>query len=266
MRVEPASLERPDVAVDPELVKFCGQGSASSLLGNQNVIFIFVDSLTTLWSCSTRRRVEGDCQAAVEWLYDQSQRYGGAVKLNYRVLPEESLAVRVSATVDAKKGCPQDHKLWHDEAASVLVGKQGSLTSLWDTLFSGCLPRQGSSAAVVFLVHLPGSSWAFPFDPSQHEEWQMERANIYSGGGDYDYTYLASQIAHEVLHLFGAIDLRDSAIPSNISPATADAIRQNRLQISIMLQPNNQDLQNYQVDDLTAYLVGWSNRPPAWLP
>jgi hypothetical protein len=77
------------------------------------------------------------------------------------------------------------------------------------------------------------------------------------------YRHLASEIAHELLHLYGAIDLLPEKLRVD-PPELMQRIKENVDTTDVMYLPQQADLSTLTVSDLTAYLVGWAG-PPKWL-
>jgi hypothetical protein len=68
-----------------------------------------------------------------------------------------------------------------------------------------------------------------------------------------------SMIAHEVLHLYGAWDLYNSYVQTHDVASKAQQLFPN----DIMLR-TSYNLAELQVDALTAWRIGWSDKKESW--
>lgn len=83
------------------------------------------------------------------------------------------------------------------------MARPGRLSSRrWDDLFRvyGLPLDRAEGSAVFFCVRRSVPSVAFQFREGENSEFEKERGIIYDNGGDTGQIYLASQIAHEILH------------------------------------------------------------------
>ena len=102
---------------------------------------------------------------------------------------------------------------------------------------------------------------AFPFFEGEHAEFERERGIIYDNGGEEGQTFLDSLIAHELLHLYGAVDFAPGKCPDLLS---AFAKQHDK---DVMHTPTQCPLDRYVISALTAYLVGWCpTRPDCLIP
>ena len=137
----------------------------------------------------------------------------------------------------------------------------GQLSERWDRLFQlAGLPLTGDEgSAIFFCVRRWVSSVAFPYSDGQHNEFRSERGIIYDKGGLEGQIYLSSLIVHELLHLFGAVDLA----PGKSHDCVTEYANKNL--DDIMHTPTQRPLEQYKIGDLTGYLIGWSDTRPECL-
>lgn len=135
------------------------------------------------------------------------------------------------------------------------------MASRWDDLFRVCgLPLDGAEgSAVFFCVRRYVPSVAFKFREGESSEFEKERGIIYDNGGHRGQIYLASLIAHEILHLYGAVDLAPHKAPDQLKEYASQYAR------DLMHTPTQDALDGYDIGGLTAYLVGWSRTKPELL-
>jgi hypothetical protein len=253
---------------DARLLKYRGLGSADRLRGHHAILAIFVDDQGHSWGCPDRSEIENKLRSAFAWIEAEAFQCGVEVCLSATMLPSDRVAQSVNMHIhelDVRAG--PHHSQWQNHVVARLLDRSGSVSTLWDDVFTHCSPPQGGNpAAILFCVRrdLAPSSIAFPFWVGEHCEFQKERGIIYDKGVGGQW-YLDSQIAHELLHLFGAVDLEDSKIPVT-HKETRTAITQNRGHDSVMFVPTQRPIHEYRIDDLTKFLIGWRNSPPDWLP
>ena len=151
---------------------------------------------------------------------------------------------------------------WQNHVVSGLTRRSSSVANCWYELFETCgLPlNRSEGSAVFFCVRRYCPSIAFPFFEGENIEFERERGIIYDNGGEAGQLYLDSLIAHEILHLYGAVDLAPEKAVNSLKKYA------KRCSNDVMHTPTQCSLDNYCIGDLTRYLIGWSQRRPAWLP
>jgi hypothetical protein len=251
-----------------ELGKYRNLGSASVLRGEQQAIFVFVDDAGNAgWTAADRDAVEKHVRSAIAWLEKEAARYGVSVQMAVAFAPPRTrLAQSVSFQVcETDLTAGPHHSIWQDQALTGLIGKAGTVGSLWDELFA--LHHPGLNAFrgrfMLFGVRRYFPSIAFPFSNGQHHKFEKERGIIYDEGNGGQW-YLDSQIAHEILHLYGAIDLCSDKFPLGAQAFNTD-FQQHVDPTGIMVKPTQRPIDEYTVDAFTGYLVGWAASPPAWV-
>ena len=109
------------------------------------------------------------------------------------------------------------------------------------------------------------SSRAFPFSVGEHPEFMCERAILFAEGAERR-PFLPSLAAHEILHLYGAIDLAPGKLEEQAEPLHVAAINARAVHaFDVMHTPTARPLDQYVISCLTAYLVGWRDLPPVWV-
>lgn len=250
------------------LARYRAKGSAATLSGHQRLLFIFVsDAGAAPWMEEDRRPVEAHLASCLHWLRDQARRHGAELSWHYRCLPTDQPAVTIDHAILARDHRPgPHHATWQNQAAAGLVGHSGSLGRLWKDLFGKYLAGDTDcNSVVLFCVRRDAEALAFHFDVDQGSEFERERIILFDKGGAEAKGNLDSIMAHEILRIYGAIDARDCATQGFIEVALKANIREHLAAGDVMDFPTLGDLMGYQVGDLTAYLVGWTNVLPTWL-
>jgi hypothetical protein len=112
---------------------------------------------------------------------------------------------------------------------------------------------------VIIFVKGKGNGYAMAYSTEmKKDKFYVEGAVLYEkyNGG----TKLASSsIAHEILHLYGAWDLYKTFNQTEGNEERARALFPN----SIMLR-TSYNINELNIDNLTAWLIGWNNNPKEW--
>jgi hypothetical protein len=235
-------------------------GSAALLEGDQSLLFIFVDDNgADPWTNDRRKPVEDKIERSVRWLEDKARERGIELRIQHICLPfEPSVACHAGSSIDETDYCAgPGHSTWQNNVVTALTSF-GSVATCWHDLFkAGGLPlKETSGSAVIFCVRRWVPSVAFPFVDGKNTEFERERAIIYDNGGEEGQLFLDSLIAHEILHLYGAVDLApDKACETlkNLASQYSD---------DVMHTPTQRSIECYCIGDVTAYLVGWLKTKP----
>lgn len=247
----------------PSIERYCNLGSAAVLTGHQKLVFIFVDDDgADPWTVELRQPVEIKIERSVRWLENKAQKYKINLRFHHVCIPLGStVACYAGECIDEADYCAGPiHSTWQNRVASGLTS-WGSVASRWDDLFrAGGLPLNGTEgSAVIFCVRRWAPSVAFPFSDGQNVEFERERAIIYDNGGDAGQLFLDSQIAHELLHLYGAVDLAPDKTPEPLKEFAS------QYSDDVMHTPTQRSIECYCVGEITAYLVGWLKTKPSSL-
>jgi hypothetical protein len=135
------------------------------------------------------------------------------------------------------------------------------LAERWDELFELAglaLTEVDDGSAILFCVRRDEPpSVAFRYCVGQHPEFEKERAIIYNmGGNGIRQEYLDSLIAHEILHLYGAEDLAEGKVHESLKEIA------QKLTDDVMHTLTQKPINEYDISEVTAYLVGWLEMNP----
>ena len=243
------------------LERWRGLGSASRLVGDQMLLFIFVDDEGSgPWTPDLRAPVEGKIESGLRWLEGEARNRGVILRFQHACVPTGGHAACDARSridhLDYRAG--PAHSGWQNQVVAGLVGRFGSVASRWDDLFraSGLVLDGAEGSALFFLVRRYANSVAFRFFEGEDLEFEKERGIIYDNGGPGGQIFLSSQIAHEILHLYGAVDFapnKERGLRNEFS---------DRYHDDVMHTPTQRPLSDYEISDLTAYLVGWTQVRP----
>jgi hypothetical protein len=247
----------------PRIERACNRGSAAVLVEDQKLLFVFVDD-NGAGPCTVelRRPVENKIERSIRWLENKAHSFGIRLRVQHVCMPlGSSIACHAGGHIDETDYCAgPGHSTWQNRIVTGLT-KWGSVASCWNELFSaGGLPLNGTEgSAVVFCVRRWVPSVAFPFFEGENVEFEQERAIIYDNGGTAGQLFLDSLIAHEILHLYGAVDLAPDKAPEPMKQFATQYCD------DVMHTPTQRPIERYIIGDLTAYLIGWLKTKPEWL-
>lgn len=237
-------------------------GSATLLIGEQKLLFIFVDDYGAgPWTADLRRVVEAKVESGLRWIESQARSHGVRLQFHCVFAPVNTVASHCWTTINETDLCAgPHHATWQNQVVTNLTSS-GSVASRWNDLFEACgLPlNRSDGSAVLFCVRRYFPSIAFPFLKGENSEFQRERGIIYDNGGEEGQWFLDSQIAHEILHLYGAVDLSPNKAPVQIKDYITLYVD------DVMHTPTQGPLNQYNIGDLTRYLIGWCQAKPDWL-
>jgi len=215
----------PEELTDHVFLNTRAAGISSKLVGDVRVIVIFVTNPSSSWTYEEMTEVQTGHEAMTAEILAEAASYGVSLDLSM----EYHLA-----TVDME--LPDDDvDVWAD-AALTSVGLPLSATASAD------LEAQYGvdEAPILFYLNHSGRAYALPYQNGNFSEYAFF-FNADEGAVRY---------RHELYHLFGAKDF--------YYPAEITSVAENYF-------PNSTMLVNEEAvtDDLTAYLIGWSDEPSA---
>ena len=197
-----------------------GQGDCRSLTGNVLLAVIMVDDSESRWTAAAMEAYQKKQAAATSKLQAEAKSYGASLNVGIHYLRS-----RIQGTLSI-----QNFTGWVSKALA------GAGLPPEEEVIPMLRHNAGvKEAAVIFVVNRPGRAFAI----EQNVQKAFEYTILY--GEDTDYR-------HELLHLFGAKDF--------YYPAEVKRIAAKYFPNSIMISSGG----NVRVDELTAYLVGWTNQ------
>lgn len=195
------------------------KGYCKTLNGKILVDFIFVSDSESKWDNTTREKAENELLAEMQKVQKESEKFKANLDLYY---VSQDVSIDIKATSD-------DYESWQDNAMAKLgyTSLDSAQTALKSTSDYEC-------AAIVFVLNKSGRAFA----STQSSSVGAESVVVYSDD------ILAYR--HELLHLFGAQDF--------YFPKEAMDAAKKYLSDSVMLSSAEGN-----VDDLTAFIVGWTD-------
>lgn len=226
-------------------------GSAKRLTGDCMFYNIFVDDKESSWDSDSVADLYTMQDNALRYLEFQAAQFGHELNC-FATGADEALYVYIDDII------PTDGSNSYELDLYFMSTQYGSVNGLLKSLSEDNTDHD--NYGLIFNVNKQGRSYAVPCNTvfDDHELYDAERAVIfYSTDIDYEYYLTGGTIAHEVLHLFGAIDL--------YYPNDGEDIRKQ-----IIMQYFPFELMHYvpyYADDstisvFTAFRVGWRNTLP----
>ncbi len=213
----------PEELTDHVFLNARAAGISSKLVGDVRVIVIFVTNPSSSWTYEEMTEVKTGHEAMTAEILAEAASYGVSLNLSM----EYHLA-----TVDMELP-DDDTDAWAD-AALASVGLPSSATASAD------LEAQYGvdEAPILFYLNHSGRAYALPYQHGDHSEYAFF-FNADEGAVRY---------RHELYHLFGA---KDFYYPAEVTSAAENYFPNSTMLVS----------EEAVTDDLTAYLIGWTDTP-----
>ncbi len=237
-------------------------GSAKALTGKNIIISVFMDDSESTMDTQTESEILNNTREAADWLEAEAQKRGITAQI-ITGKEDHNLILRYKYS-----GTITDTDYNYDDILLMLK------TLKIDSLYSTITEEYGeANIAVILFLNKPGRSFSLFSDSAAMPEnllagepnpidfryfdvcvlfaYQVYTENVYN-------PYI---IAHELLHLYGAVDLYykySGNLQNDAMQAEKSIIAKRVLPNEIMYHhtPPN------EISDLTAYLIGWEETVP----
>lgn len=175
-------------------------GSAVYLDGKTIIVSIYMDedkSTSDGWSDANIKRTQEYMDIAIDYLEDEANRFGCEAELIYDTSERPDLMYFSDMNI-IKEGMDDDAA--HDVTDS-WIEKNIDYLALLEKY-------DADSIGFMFFMNASGTSWCYPYYPypDEPEYGYLEKAYIYLYD-EYDDYETPATYAHEILHMFGAVDL-----------------------------------------------------------
>lgn len=191
-----------------------GIGYCEKLTGDVHILFVWVDDAISAWNDSDKQTVLFELEKGIQMLETQAKAQNVELSFSQEY---------IESKIDIEAG--EFQKDWKNEAL-VAAGYK----SVGETQQEIEQKRGVSSAPIVFLLNCNGRAYAY----SRSLERGAESVALYASD--------PSAFAHEILHLYGAVDLY---------------VLDETIELAERLLPQSIMLYGDEIDDLTMYLIGW---------
>ena len=236
-------------SVDEEEYKL---GSAKLLDGYNILISIFVDVDGDEWTVEEKQYCKESLEEAVSWIEREGETYGKQIHFLYDMDSQSDLLY--SQSIDFKVDSDsQDsnqytyylyNKLWIQENIDIdsITKKYGS-----------------DSIGYLFFVKDEGTSYTYSHYLEDKNINKEEMCTIYlEDSSNYGIYENPATYAHEILHLYGALDLYEDACPEKVNDYVI-----NTYPYEIMLSTYDETLipneynEVKMISPITAYMLNW---------
>jgi hypothetical protein len=228
-------------------------GSAKELSGNIYTLSCFISGPDDEWTYDEKLEMLKLLNAGQAWIKKEALKYSISLEFNE------------SGTY----GLNKDIKLQYIERGSA-SGKESVdwVANVFHTIgynrildFDSWIRKNtnANNYHVIMFVKGAGISYALPYSNAMDKEkYYIEAAVVYEKyinnvGGS------SSLFAHEILHLYGAWDLYKTFAQSEINEQRAKKLFPNSVMLRI-----SYNIDELEVDSLTAWLIGWNMYPQEW--
>jgi hypothetical protein len=217
---------------------FMDKGSCAQLKGNVGLLVVPVNTPGMMWVEDDVHQVYQSATQSCQWLEKSAAQHG--VPLDLFVFSQWGVSLQLTVK---------------DTSLSPMAIINGSIgyDSLEAYLTHVIQPLGFQQVAVLFVLPGRQGSYATCIMSDKEKPYYESIKLMYLPGETSGNTAPDIIIAHELLHLFGAMDFYTLESPK---PAI-----QQLIQGSIMLMPDGVGLAQLEVDAITRYLIGWQERP-----
>ena len=227
-------------------------GSAKKLIGNCVAVAVFI-SEGEVWTEDDKTATLENLDMALHWIKEQTTEYDIEVHFEtYCVNPEEDIVLDHIPQID-------DGGDVKEEAIKQIAEQleYESITEFYDSIKS---EYEGYNIHFLFLNHNSEGRCHMYSVPIDHADRNLEYNMLYRYEGGIPSTFI---LAHETLHAYSAMDLYD--VYGTKAGARAMRNAEKRFPHEVMLAPFD-DLEQSELSEVTAFLVGWHNDPEDWYP
>jgi hypothetical protein len=228
-------------------------GSAGALRGGVYVLKCFVSEQGGGFSYKEKTDLAQKCDEAVTWLVEQAKTYNVSVRFE-----GGTFGLDADVKLDDIGYGPDDRGNSAAMVSKTLkeIGYPNSLA--FHSWARGNIDCQ--NAIVLIFMKGRGKSYAIPYtsESLDRELYFVEGSVLYEK--QWNGVELApAQIAHEILHLFGAWDLYETPHQTKLN----ETVAKETFPDSVMGRVAH-DISSLKIDPLTAWLIGWNDKPEPW--
>lgn len=232
------------------------RGSAGYLWGDVLLVSIYVDDADGAWRNRQRADVRDSLRVACDFLEEEAAAYGAQLELYYDVqeYPELAYKAQFSGQAAEDRNGAFDRWIYRWISSNIPVAELQESFGTDNVGFLVLLAGQGSAYTNVYYMEDPvryynESSVLFYKYPYEDDD-DREVPGVY---------------AHEILHMFGAIDLYEGS--SDFSPENTGYVAQtypNDIMYSDYVGYDGPDYTQItlEISPVTAYYLGWLKELP----
>lgn len=226
-------------------------GSAYQLCGKTSTLYCFIETADNPWTEAEKEASLSALQQAQNWLMHQAGKWHVSLTFQNHALTSEAIVVPTIAegTGSGKERVDWVHQLVNDLGYSNTKSAYRKLRRKYGN----------KNLQLIIFARANGTSYAMRFaNGMRKKKFFLEGILLYqqySGGSAMP---TAAVLAHELLHLYGAWDLYTTYAQTADRHAKAIEHYPNDIMLRVDFR-----LENLQVDQLTAWLIGWNKNEEA---
>lgn len=214
-------------------------GTCQSLSGKVAVLIVPVSSPGATWDGETIAKVFSHTATACRWLEKEAKEAG--VDLDLFAISQWGVSLQLNV---------KDTSLSPEQIVNMTIGYD----SLKSYLEHAILPMGFDQVALLYALHGTHGTYASQV-VTDSELRQFEAVKLMYDAGRSSEVHVMC-IAHELLHLFGAMDLYHL---SNLTPQLQHLVAHS------VMWTTDPSMETLEVDPITQYLIGWRKQPEkAW--
>lgn len=235
-------------------------GSTEYLDGHTVLVSIYMDedgSSSDGWSDEDITRTQDYLDMACDYLTEAGSEYGYDVKFTYDIYDHPDLLYFTDMDVSTDTG--EEEEIEFEEDTDYWIEDNVDYFALMD--------KYGTdSIGFIYFMNTGGTSWCYP---KYHDRefpilGSLERSYLYlydEYGEEYENP---ATYAHEILHMFGAVDLYEAAEEDGITEAVVDYVDEtypNDIMYTVYDEYGRHVYDDipYEIGPLTAYFIGFTN-------
>lgn len=226
-------------------------GSASYLEGRTVLVSIYMNERAD-WAEDDLAFTQDGMSLAMEYLEARGGEYGHQVELFYDSRQDADLAYFANLPAPDESGDEETHNARVNDWIEQNVD------------YTGLMERyDADGVGFVLFVNGSGISYTYPYYMGDDAEWFLEKSYLFlHDGDDYSNYETPAVYAHEVMHMFGAVDLYQAMPDDGVTDSLVSYV-EDEYPMELMYTTYTAD-GGYEYDNIssiispiTAYCVGW---------
>lgn len=229
-------------------------GSAKTLKGNIYTLVCFISEKGgTAWTAKEKDVQIKKVKNSLKWIEKQAALYNQKVNFSKMGTFGKAEDIKFDA-IEKGSGSGKESVQWVSETL-YKIGYNSTLTFYNQSITD----QRCDEVQVLIFAKTNGTSYAIAMVENANEElYFVEGALIYENYSSGANT-ATSSIAHEILHLYGAIDLYKTFKQSEENAQKAAKLYPNSI-----MRRTSYNIEELNVDELNAWLIGWTNDYKPW--
>lgn len=229
-------------------------GSAKVLEGDNVLITVFVDINGDKWTEEEKKYCKDSLAEAVTWIEKEGEVYGKQLHFIYDMNSESDLLYYQSIDFTVESDTKDRNQYTYYRYNKSWIRKNLDMESVKE--------KYGTdSIGYLFFVKDEGISYTYPHYLEDMNSDKEEMCTIYlRDSSNYGLYENPATYAHEILHLYGALDLYNGACPEEINDYVISKYP-NEIMLSTYFETliPNEYTGVKNISPITAYMLGWTD-------